>query len=152
MMKILLPIDGTELSIHETRFAMRLVANGLRAHFVLANVQEPASFYELVTAGDNPSLIESAARAAGRDLMAESARLLREADIPFDTAVITGDPATAVRELVAIHDCAMVIMGQRALGPLRRLLESSTSRRLLADTPVPVLLVKPPQDSDPESA
>lgn len=148
MMKILLPVDGSELSLHETRFALRLVANGLRAHFVLANVQEPASFYELVTAGDKPNLIESAARAAGKDLMADSARLLREAGVPFDTAVITGDPATAVRELVALHDCAMVIMGQRALGPLRRLLESSTSRRLLSDTPVPVLLVKPPQDDE----
>ena len=49
-MKILLPVDGTELSLHETRFALQLVREGLRASFVLANVQEPASFYEIVTA------------------------------------------------------------------------------------------------------
>ena len=152
MMKILMPVDGTELSLHETRFALRLVANGLRAHFILANVQEPASFYELITAGDNPTLIEGAAREVAQDLMAESARLLREAEVPFETVTITGDPATAVRELVELHDCGMVIMGRRALGPLRRLLESSTSRRLLADTPVPVLLVKPPKELEEPDA
>ena len=59
-MKILLPVDGTELSLHETRFALQLLREGLKASFVLANVQEPASFYEMVTA-DSPELIEGAA-------------------------------------------------------------------------------------------
>ena len=44
-MKILLPVDGSGLSLHEVRFALRLVKDGLKASFVLANVQEPASFY-----------------------------------------------------------------------------------------------------------
>ena len=112
-MKILLPVDGTELSLHETRFALRLVQDGLRASFVLANVQEPASFYE--------------------------------------TAVVTGDPAHAMLELIELRACDMVVMGSRALGPLRRMLEGgSTSRRLLDDCPVPVLLVKPPVAADPD--
>ena len=51
-MKILLPIDGTELALHEVRFALRLATEGLKASFLLANVQEPASFYEIVTAHD----------------------------------------------------------------------------------------------------
>ena len=143
-MKILLPVDGTELSLHETRFALRLVREGLRASFVLANVQEPASFYEIVTA-QNPGLIESAAQEAGEDLIAPSARLLAEAGVPFETAVITGDPAHAMLDLIELHGCDMVVMGARALGPIRRMLEGgSTSRRLLDDAPVPVLLVKPP--------
>ena len=51
-MKILLPIDGFELSLHEVRFAIRLVREGLQAQFLLANVQEPASLYEMVTLPD----------------------------------------------------------------------------------------------------
>ncbi|MCL1961766.1 MAG: universal stress protein [Desulfovibrionaceae bacterium] len=144
-MKILLPVDGTELSLHETRFALQLVQSGLKASFVLANVQEPASFYEIITA-QNPALIEDAAMEAADDLMAPSARLLRDAGVPFETAVVSGDPAQAMRELIEMHRCDMVLMGSRALGPIRRLLESaSVSRQLIDDSPVPVLLVKPPQ-------
>ena len=53
-MKILLPVDGSGLSLHEVRFALRLVKDGLKASFVLANVQEPASFYEIITARQLP--------------------------------------------------------------------------------------------------
>ncbi len=70
-MKILLPVDGTELSLHETRFALRLVREGLRASFVLANVQEPASLYELVVSRD-PDLIAAASIEAGEHLMASA--------------------------------------------------------------------------------
>ena len=81
-MKILLPVDGTDLSLHETRFALQLVREGLKASFVLVNVQEQATFYEIVTAQD-PALIENAAYEAGEDLIAPSARLLTEAGVPF---------------------------------------------------------------------
>lgn len=143
-MKILLPVDGTELSLHETRFALQLVREGLQASFVLANVQAPASFYEIVTSQD-PELIEDAALEAAEDLMAPSARMLEQANVAYETAVVSGDPAQGVLDLIELHHCDMVIMGSRALGPFRRLIEGvSVSRKLLDDTPVPVLLVKPP--------
>ena len=146
-MKILLPVDGSELSLHETRFALRLVQQGLQASFVLANVQEPASFYEIVTA-QSPEVIEGAAQAAADDLMAPSAQMLGEAGVPFETAMITGDPAAGMVELIELHGCDMVVMGTRAWGPLRRWLEGgSTAQRLVQSAPVPVLLVTPPEDT-----
>ncbi len=63
-MKILLPIDGSELALHEVRYALRLVAEGLQASFLLVNVQEPATLYEMVTAPD-PVVLESVSHAAG---------------------------------------------------------------------------------------
>ena len=145
-MKILLPVDGTELSLHETRFALHLVRQGLKASFVLVNVQEQATFYEMVTAQD-PELIDTAAYEAGEDLMAPSARLLQEAGVSFETAVVSGDPVNALLDLIELHHCDMVLMGSRALGPWRRLIEgASTSRKLIDESPVPVLLVKPPQE------
>ena len=49
-MKILLPLDGSEPALDAVRHAMRLVREGLRAEFVLANVQEPVYLYEMVLA------------------------------------------------------------------------------------------------------
>lgn len=145
-MKILLPVDGTELSLHETRFALQLLREGLKASFVLVNVQEPASFYEIVTA-DSPELIDGAALDAGEDLMEPSARLLREAGVAFQTAVVQGEPAQAMLELIETHQCDMVVMGSRALGPVRRWLEGgSISQKLVQSSPVPVLLVTPPDE------
>lgn len=150
-MKILLPVDGSDLSLHETRFALQLLREGLRASFLLVNVQEPASFYEIVTA-QTPELIEGAALEAGEDLIAPSAELLRAAGVAFDSAIVQGDPAQAMLELIEEHACDMVVMGARALGPIRRMLEGgSTSQRLVQSSPVPVLLVTPPPDDDDES-
>ena len=139
-MKILLPVDGSDLSLHETRFALQLLREGLKASFVLANVQEPASFYEIVTA-DDPALIEDAALEAAEELMEPSARLLPTV-LADAFEVVNG-----MLDLIELHGCDMVLMGSRARGPLRRLVEgASVSRRLIDDAPVPVLLVKPPQE------
>ena len=52
MMKILLPIDGSDEALAAVRHAIRLVDEGLQASFVLANVQAPANLYEIVSAPD----------------------------------------------------------------------------------------------------
>lgn len=150
-MKILLPVDGTALSVHEVRFALRLVEDGLRAEFVLANVQAPATFYEVVTA-KSPELIEAAALDVGQDMLDEAAVLLNMADVPFVCEVVSGDPAQAMLDLIDTHEVDMVVMGTRALGWIREALEGSTSRRLLQYSPVPVLLVKPPPEPADENS
>ena len=147
-MKILLPVDGSALSLHETRFALRLVQEGLKAEFVLANVQEPASFYERLTARDDQEMLSNVALEAGADSMAASAKLLESFNVPYETAVLTGDPVPGILELVETYACDMVVMGSRALGSIRSAIEGSTSSKLVHDSPVPVLLVKPPEVED----
>ena len=51
-MKILLPVDGSAAALAAVRHALALVQEGLRADFVLVNVQEPASLYEMVVVHD----------------------------------------------------------------------------------------------------
>jgi nucleotide-binding universal stress UspA family protein len=145
--KILLPVDGSELSLHEVRFALRLVDEGLKARFVLANVQEPASFYELVTAPD-PAMRGEVTQAVGLHLLEAAERLLREAGIEFDTDVVAGDPAHAMLDLIEEHACDLVILGTRAQGLLMTALQGSVSQSLIHDSPVPVLLVKPPVEPE----
>ncbi|MDR1969634.1 MAG: universal stress protein, partial [Burkholderiaceae bacterium] len=80
---------------------------------------------------------------------APSAQLLHEAGVPYEATALSGDPVNAMLELIEISGCDMVVMGSRALGPIRRLIESaSVSRRLIDASPVPVLLIKPPMDVD----
>jgi nucleotide-binding universal stress UspA family protein len=143
-MKIILPIDGSELSLHEVRFALQLAAQGLQASFLLVNVQEPATLYEMVTAPD-PEVLENVSHAAGEHALQPAVALLREAGIECEVAVVTGDPAHAVLELIEAFGCDMVVMGTRGMGLLRSALLGSVAQTLMHDSPVPVLLVKPPE-------
>lgn len=144
-MKILLPVDGSELSLHEVRFALKLVREGLQASFLLVNVQEPSSLYEIVTWPD-PDVRAQGSRAAGEDALQPAVVLLREAGVECETEVVAGDPAHAVVDLIEEHGCDMVIMGSRGTGALLSALQGSVAQSLLHDSPVPVLLVKPPGD------
>lgn len=143
-MKILLPVDGSELSLHEVRFALRLVREGLQASFLLVNVQEPSSLYEIVTWPD-PDVRAQGTKAAGEDALQPAVALLREAGVECETEVVAGDPAHAVVDLIEEHGCDLVILGTRDAGALLNLLQGSVAQSLLHDSPVPVLLVKPPE-------
>ena len=143
-MKILLPVDGSELSLHEVRFALRLVRDGLQASFLLVNVQEPSTLYEVVTWPD-PEVRAAGTRAAGEDALLPAVQLLRDAGIECETEVVAGDPAHAVVDLIEEYGCDMVILGTRDTGSLLNLLQGSVAQSLLHDSPVPVLLVKPPE-------
>lgn len=142
-MKILLPVDGSELSLHEVRFALELVRQGLQASFVLVNVQEPASLYEIVTAPD-PVVLENVSHAAGEHALQSALDLVQAAGVACETDIVTGDPAHAVVELIEQYACDMVIMGTRGQGAWRGALTGSVALSLQHDSPVPVLLVKPP--------
>lgn len=143
-MKILLPVDGSELSLWAVRHAVELARSGLQAHFVLANVQEPPTLYEVVTVHD-AEVLEGMAEGAGRHALEGAEALLRAAGLPFDSEIASGDPAHTLIELAETHACQAIVMGARGIGALRAGLFGSVSRAVLDDSPVPVTIVKPPE-------
>lgn len=76
-MKILLPFDGSLAALEAVLMAIRLADGGLKTSVVLANVQEPASLYELMVAHD-PQLIEEVSAAAGVNTLKPAQTLLEE--------------------------------------------------------------------------
>ncbi len=149
-LRILLPLDGTELSLHQVRFAIRLCESGLQAEFVAANVQEPASFYEVITARD-PSRLDQIVQAAAQDLVAPAVQLLVAADLPHEvTMVQEDDPVQGMLELIESEGCDLVIIGAHASSLLEGRGAQSSALRLARVSPVPVLSVKapPPPDHD----
>jgi nucleotide-binding universal stress UspA family protein len=141
-MKILLPLDGSPLSLGAVRFAIRLVHEGLRAEFVLANVQEPIYFYEMVLVHD-ADVLQRASGAAGAHALQSGEDLLEQAGLDYEAEVVTGDPVASLVELIERHGCDAVVMGTHGYGGVRSALQASLSQRLLHTSPVPVLLVKP---------
>lgn len=148
-MKILLPVDGSAAALAAVQHALRLVQDGLRADFVLANVQEPASLYEMVVAQD-PDVIEQVRSDAGADLLAPAEALLEEAGLSYESEVAGGQPAAVLVELLENYGCEAVVMGAIGIGSGT----GSVALALVQHSPVPVTLVRPPVDEEapPEDA
>lgn len=146
MLKILIPTDGSPHALLAVHHALRLVGAGLKARFVVANVQESATLYELVVAHD-PDVLQKVSEGAGRDLVRPAMGLLAAAAQQVEADVSIGDPAHMLVEAVERHACDAVIMSTRG-GGLRAAVLGSVSQEMVQISPVPVTLVKPPEDAE----
>ncbi len=142
MLKILIPVDGSQASLLAVHHALRLVGAGLKARFVVANVQESANLYELVVAHD-PQVLKQVSEAAGRDLVRPAVALLSAAGLQVESAVASGDAALMLAEMLESHACDAVIMSARG-GGLRAAVLGSVSQEMVQRASVPVTLVKVP--------
>lgn len=118
MMNILLPVDGSEGSLAAARHVIQLLSEGLRGHVVLANVQEPASLYELVTARD-AQVIESVSEGAAVDSLAPAQKLLDAAGADYESEVAHGDPARMLLDIAERFECSLIVMGAHGAGDPR---------------------------------
>jgi len=141
MLKILIPVDGSECALDAVRHALVLSAKGLRARFVVANVQSPANLYELVVEHD-PQVLQQVSEATGRDLMKPAVQLLQAAGLQVEQDVATGAPARTLIELVERHACDAVILSAHGSSGYRNQL-GAVAHELLQIAPVPVTVVRP---------
>lgn len=150
-MKILLPVDGSDVSLEAVRVAIRMAKEGLTTSVVLANVQEPASLYELVVAHD-PAVIEQVSAAAGAHTLKAAQALLAISGVPYETEIASGDPAHTIVDILERYGCEMVVMGASGMSPLRGALLGSVSNEVLHSARVPVMIVKLNEGSDEDDA
>ena len=140
-MKILLPVDGSLHALQAVKHALALVRAGLKAEFVLANVQPHANLYEVVTAHD-AELIDQVRSAAGADELQGAEALLSGAGVEWESEVVGGEPSRMLLEMIERYGCSAVIMGAHGTGALRELLTGSVSGELVRHSAVPVTLVR----------
>ncbi len=142
MLKILLPIDGSEAALDAVRHALAMVAAGLHASFVLVNVQEPASLYEVVVTSGDAEALERVAEGAGRHMIEPAEALIKVTGTPFESEVLSGDPVAELVDAAERHGCEAVVMGARGVGVVRGALLGSVSNSLLHRLAIPVTIVR----------
>jgi nucleotide-binding universal stress UspA family protein len=147
-MKILLPVDGSPLSLEAVRHAIRLARDGLQAEFVLANVQEPSSLYEMMVVHD-PDALQRMALEAGQHQIAEADRLLTEAGLAHEIEIASGEPAHMLIDIAENYQCKAVIMGAHGEGESSAAL-GSVAQDVLRHSPIAVMIVRPEVAESPE--
>lgn len=140
-MKILIPLDGSELALDAVHHAIRLLRDGLKASFVLATVQDPAGVYEMLMVPDAEAR-ENVNQAVGTQTLEAGVALLTAANADFECEVRCGYAATMLIEIAEDYGCDAIILGAGGTGSLRSALLGSVSQAILHSSPVPVTIVK----------
>jgi nucleotide-binding universal stress UspA family protein len=117
MLNILIPTDGSNLSLDAVRHVLKLVHQGLKARVTLAHVREPVHLYEVVLA-PNADVLEGASQAAAEHALEPGMQLLRGAGIAFDCEIVTGDPAHELPDLAERCRCDAIIISTAGAGLL----------------------------------
>lgn len=103
-----------------------------------------ATVYAAWLGGGNPADLE-------REMTAEVERALEAAvervpdDLPVTKVLGHGDAGAALVDQVEQRGCDLVVVGTRGRGAVRSLLLGSVTEHLVRHSPVPVVVVPPPQ-------
>jgi nucleotide-binding universal stress UspA family protein len=137
--KILLAVDGSEHALHAARKAAEL-----------ARIMKPSEFRIVVSYDTIPLYLgEPNMQLAidSRKMEAEEilSRAVKEVgDIPCEIRkeLIEGDAAEAIIDVAVTRGSDIIVMGSRGLGRMAGLLLGSTSQKVVAHAPCPVLIVR----------
>jgi nucleotide-binding universal stress UspA family protein len=137
--KILVPIDGSELSTYTLHEAIRLASGfGPEVRMTVLHVSPYIPVTELSVGLDVGRFRREAAEA-----VVDAARPLLEA-VPFGHEFVTldGDPAREICETAKAGKYELIVMGNRGHGLFTELLLGSVSQKVVQHAHCPVLIVR----------
>jgi nucleotide-binding universal stress UspA family protein len=136
--KILLPVDGSEHSMHAARFAADM-AKQTEAEIVLIHCY---SGFPTMMEGRVFEGVADELKAVANKVLDPFRELLKEGGIPFTDEIVEGPTAEAINTIAKKEKCDMIVMGSRGHGDVKGLLLGSVTHRVLQTAPCPVLVMR----------
>lgn len=140
--RLLLPTDGSELSMRAVRMGLEL-ARTCQASVLALHVVPPfhtmSYMAEMLAATEATYTEESVARSEQflEDISAEA----KKAGVACETLSVTGDhPYQQIAQAAADRECDLIVMASHGWRGLNRLLLGSETHKVLLKTDVPVLV------------
>ncbi|WP_243041182.1 universal stress protein [Dyella sedimenti] len=141
---ILIPIDGSELSMRAARTGIelaKLCQAKVTALHVIAPFQTIAYMGAILAASE--IVYNEEARANAERYLLEARQLAEAAGVPFEGEAIFGDqPCGTIVQTVADKQCDLVVMGSHGWRGMTRLLLGSETQKVLLRGNVPVLVCR----------
>lgn len=137
--KILLAVDGSDHALQAARKAAEL-ARAMNSKDLCIVVA-----YDFIPPYLGEPNMQSAINARMDDANAFVQKAMETVGkIPCEihTELIEGSPAEAIIKVANSFKCDVIVMGSRGLGTLAGLLLGSTSQKVVAHAPCPVLIVR----------
>jgi len=141
MTKVLVPIDGSEGSLHAVDMVITAIADGRAFEVYLLNVQPQIVSGHARMYLRKDLIDEYYAEEALKALQAAKDRL-DQAGIPYTASHQVGNVPEAIAKYVKSHGCEHIVMGTRGLGSVQNMMLGSVATKVLHLVNVPVTLVK----------
>jgi nucleotide-binding universal stress UspA family protein len=140
-MKWLVPVDGSETSLHSIP---RIIANSRECReaprILLINVQPtlPNDIGRFI----NADTIREFHLEAGMKALAAARDQLAAAGLAAELHVLTGEAASTITAFADSHDCSIILLGTRGHSGLTGTLLGSVAMKVVHLANVPVLLIR----------
>ena len=137
--KVLLAVDGSDHALHAARTAADLARtmNAKEFRIVVAYDFIPPYLGE-----PNMQFAIDARMEAAKSILEEAVKEVGKLPCEVHTELIEGSAAEAIIDVATTRKSDVIVMGSRGLGTLAGLLLGSTSQKVVAHAPCPVLIVR----------
>lgn len=143
MLRILVPVDGSDHALRALEFAVEKFAPnlGTQVDLHLLNVQPPIAQGEVrMFVGEEQ--IRAWQQEQGEAASSRATKLLDELDVPYTSHICVGHAIEAIASFAVERGCDLIVMGTRGLSGVMGALMGSVADGLLRRSVVPLLLVK----------
>ena len=137
--KILLAVDGSTHAEHATQIAAEMARNqkAKELRIVVAYDVIPPYFGE-----PNMQFAIDARMEEAQTILRQAVNAIGKIPCEIHTELIEGPAAEAIIDVATTRKSDIIVMGSRGLGKLAGLLLGSTSQKVVAHAPCPVLITR----------
>ena len=136
---ILLAVDGSDHALHAARMAAGL-ANAMNSQILrIVIAYEPIPAY---LGEPNLQRAIDARLNEAQQILQKTVETLGNVSAEVRSELLEGDAAESIIRVATTHNSDVIVMGSRGLGRLSGLLLGSTSQKVVAHAPCPVLIVR----------
>lgn len=142
MVKILVPVDGSENALRALKYAVdlrNLYREAVELHVINVQRRIASGAVRMFIAQD---VLDDYHREEGEKALASSRAFLASAGVPFECHIALGEEAESIARYAKEHACHIIVMGTRGMARLGNLLLGSVASRVLHLSEVPVTLIK----------
>ena len=136
--KILVPLDGSEHSLHALEKALQ-IANKFDGKITLINVYSVSSF-RLTPSQLYPFILKI--RASGESILAEGKKMVLTRGIQVESRLKEGHAVEEILKTTRDGNFDLIVMGARGISNLKEIFLGSVSHGVTTHAPCPVLVVK----------
>lgn len=137
--KILLAVDGSDHALHAARIAAEMARGMKPKEFRIVVSYDSIPVY---LGEPNMQFAIDSRKKDAEEILSAALKEIGEISCEIHTELLEGDPATTIIDVADTRKSNIIIMGSRGLGRLAGLVLGSTSQKVVAHAPCPVLIVR----------